>query len=115
MTQHTAGPWTIGPLGIIKGGSGSLTSVCETYRQSWANSQALAGQEGNQAAADWCRNRYTEMEANAQLIAAAPDLLEAAIAMRMIGPKSTRAEVNRACELLDAAIRKAGVYAAVAR
>jgi hypothetical protein len=43
-----------------------------------------------------------------QLITAAPDLLIAAIAMRKINHDSTRADVDRACDMLDAAIKKAG-------
>lgn len=38
---------------------------------------------------------------------AASDLLDAAIEMRKIGPKSTRADVDRACDTLDAAITRA--------
>jgi len=41
------------------------------------------------------------------LIAAAPDLLEAAIAIRMIGHNITRADVDKACDMLDTAIEKA--------
>lgn len=48
-----------------------------------------------------------EMEANAALIMAAPDLLAAAVAMRSIDSRSTRADVDKACNMLDAAIAKA--------
>ena len=47
---------------------------------------------------------------NARLIAAAPDLLEAAIAMRMIDHKSTRADVSKACDMLNDAITKATTF-----
>ena len=57
---------------------------------------------GNAKFRDFC-----ELDANARLIAAAPDLLAACIAMRMICRSSTRAQVDSACDLMAAAIDRA--------
>jgi hypothetical protein len=51
--------------------------------------------------------RYRAIVARRRLNTAAPDLLEAAKAMRRIDQTSTRADVNAACDLLDAAIAQA--------
>lgn len=74
---HTKGPWRADSMGVIMGGPSHLTSVCQTYAVAWANSQATTGHRHSQEAADFCGAMFAEAEANARLIAAAPDLLEA--------------------------------------
>lgn len=61
--KHTPGPWAL--AGAYRGGRDTIKSVCKGFPEQWV-AQALPIQ-GNRA----------EREANARLIAAAPDLLEA--------------------------------------
>ncbi len=80
ITQHTPGPWNADDLGVIRvitGGPGRCTSIAEVPLLRWANAQVKAHHNNNQEAADWCSRNYDESNANARLIAAAPDLLAA--------------------------------------
>lgn len=81
---HTPGPWKSDYLGVITGGSSFLTSVAETYAIKWANCQASSAHRHSQDAADYCGKMYDEAKANARLIAAAPELLEALKAMQFL-------------------------------
>ena len=67
---HTPGPWVADGNGVILGGEYAGTSICETYKAHWL---ASFGRNGKEAYAALVR----DAEANAQLIAAAPELLEA--------------------------------------
>lgn len=93
--QHTPGPWAIFDAGrddnlFVEG----IGSVCKIARK---------GPDG--------RNRELEM-ANARLIAAAPEMLEALEAIRtlsayMISPGGGAGTLMKIEQLADAAIRKA--------
>ena len=74
QAKHTPGPWTIDKHGIITGGAYQCTSVGAVC--TWqAENRAKAGT----AIMDgWTGEMLAEATANARLIAAAPDLLEAA-------------------------------------
>jgi hypothetical protein len=94
QTQHTPGPWVSERRFVIAG-----DQDCESY-----DIRPAGWQAGNIAIVT---NGNADPQPNARLIAAAPDLLAAAIAMRRIDQTSTRADVNAACDLLDAAIAQA--------
>lgn len=79
--KHTPGPWTAGPLGIITGGHGGLTTVAESVKHRWALSQAVAGMTSEEAA-NWCRDRYEESQANERLICSAPAMLDVLLRLR---------------------------------
>jgi len=75
-SQHTAGPWHADSFGVVTGGANSLTSVCETYAHAWAKQKANLPLDKEETAA-WLEKLWIEAQANAQLIAAAPELLAA--------------------------------------
>lgn len=70
--QHTAGPWEITCDGAAIVGAGGGTLVAETRRAFWANLAAAAAQGSTLA-----ERHLPQVDANARLIAAAPDLLAA--------------------------------------
>ena len=88
-TKHTPGPWHVG-----KG------SKCVVYdAEGWAVADAVT-----------CHNRHNAIDANARLIAAAPDLLDALrrlCAVAVWDEDTDRAEFDAAISGADAAIAKA--------
>lgn len=94
--KHTPGPWQVVEIKRPVGTELQIHgSVCETSAFLVCKfTECLSAQPPQRVA-------------NARLIAAAPELLAAGIAMRRINQKSTRADVDAACNLLDAAIKKA--------
>jgi len=92
MGKHTPGPW-----GASEGHPSDVWHVDMPNR--WYSVIVSRGED------DWDMP-VEEVQANARLIAAAPDLLAAAIAMQCVDVMSDT-EVGRARDLLDAAIAKA--------
>lgn len=86
MSTHTPGPWLIEPTDTSKAIVTDDCVICEM--------------------AVWAYEHQKEIEANAHLIAAAPDLLEAAIALQVAAPLG-QSEWNAAADKLDKAIEKA--------
>ena len=86
MSTHTPGPWLIEPTDTSKAIVTDDCVICEM--------------------APWDDEYQDELEANARLIAAAPDLLEAAIALQVAAPLG-QSEWNAAADKLDKAISKA--------
>lgn len=86
MSTHTPGPWLIEPTDTSKAIVTDDCVICEM--------------------AVWAYEHQKEIEANAHLIAAAPDLLEAAIALQVAAPLG-QSEWNAAADKLDKAISKA--------
>ena len=86
MSTHTPGPWLIEPTDTSKAIVTDDCVICEM--------------------AVWAYEHQKEIEANALLIAAAPDLLEAAIALQVAAPLE-KSEWNAAADKLDKAIAKA--------
>jgi len=80
-TKHTPGPWKYNGKTDIYGASGA--TICELYR----------GYE-----------HISECQANARLIAAAPDLFKACI---MMDAAETERQVDKALDAVTAAIAKA--------
>lgn len=68
---HTPGPWVVGE-GAICGGEYGGTMVCEHPTRKWERLDAASA-----GAAKVLAKMMPESEANARLIAAAPELLEA--------------------------------------
>ena len=96
MTDYTKGPWGVfnhnGTICIDnRGGDGRRPCIVD-----WP------GFDGNEMS-------RKENEANAQLIAAAPDLLEALLAVEMARHTDAKEDWLKATELTDAAIVKATV------
>jgi len=86
---HTPGPWFVGKLTAnvyFGNSSGELIAQCGGYK--------------------FKQKPEHEEKANAHLIAAAPDLLEAAIALQVAAPLG-QSEWNAAADKLDKAISKA--------
>ena len=73
-TKHTPGPWISDDLGVITGGADYATSVCETYLVKWKDKSTYGKAYSEHPA---IKANREEAEANARLIAAAPELLEA--------------------------------------
>ena len=92
VQNHTPGPWRVE--------AGPTSNSFDLYTKGWH----FGNYEDMSLDCGWGVNTPC---ANARLIAAAPDLLEAAIAIRMIGHNITRADVDKACDMLDTAIEKA--------
>ena len=86
MSTHTPGPWLIEPTDTSKAIVTDDCVICEM--------------------AVWSYEHQKEIEANALLIAASPDLLEAAIALQVAAPLG-QSEWNAAAYKLDKAIAKA--------
>ncbi len=87
MNKHTPGPWHVS----------KSTMDRLIYADSEHAFDLAIVRDGGTA----------DVDANARLIAAAPELLEAAQMMRAINQRSTRKECDAACDALDAAIAKA--------
>jgi hypothetical protein len=114
-TKHTPGPWGYvpsnenhGPYVVNEWGAGD---ICDCY--SMTNPDALSVRNGGVSKPVHFQNE--EADANARLIAAAPDLLEALKAAKEVvdvteGMASSRSDddfVWAAQKLIDAAIAKA--------
>jgi hypothetical protein len=93
VTKHTPGPWTV------------------VYGPDWVAVKARDGICVADASADDEEIRESEIEANARLIAAAPDMLRAlgavAIALRAQLHANAPVYVSDALRIADAAIAKA--------
>lgn len=93
MSKHTAGPWSVGKCKssggyLVLGPADDIVADVGATSVLWAN--------------------CAELKANAHLIAAAPDLLEACKALRgLIISGLPMCELGHAGELARAAIRKA--------
>lgn len=75
MATHTPGPWMVHESGAqVLGGAGDLTSICNTFGPSWA---AAAERATNLARKEKFHALAAEMDANARLIAAAPEQYDA--------------------------------------
>ncbi len=70
--QHTAGPWTITDDGYAITGANGGTLIVETSKANWESIAATTAQ-----GATLVRKHLPEVEANARLIASAPELLAA--------------------------------------
>lgn len=88
MSKHTPGPWRIVPGGV-RVGSGLICSTFQAMR--------YPGQE------ERFKRESAEREANAHLIAAAPDLLEALLRCRFDSLNMSAEDMR----LVQAAIAKA--------
>ena len=71
--KHTPGPWSYDIHGVITGGTHLATSVCVTSQHKWERAEGL----GTWLEDQHRRELVSECRANARLIAAAPELLEA--------------------------------------
>lgn len=71
--KHTPGPWKTDKQGIITGGPDYCTSICTTGRHFYADRSTFGYRWAEQPHIEKMR---LEHEANARLIAVAPDLLE---------------------------------------
>lgn len=75
--KPTPGPWCVDDLGVVRGGPAEMTSICETPVVYWRNMMSTVPIDHERQ-----KRIYNPMaeqaEANGRLIAAAPDLLEAA-------------------------------------
>lgn len=87
--NHTPGPWIAEKVGNQLG-----------Y-------EITAPNEGAIARTWWVRHEQGEIDANASLIIAAPDLLAAAKALRAAYQDDTRNNLGSAWAMLESAIRKA--------
>ena len=72
-SKHTPGPWSHDIHGVITGGPHLATSVCVTSQHKWERAEGL----GTWLEDQHRRELVLECRANARLIAAAPELLEA--------------------------------------
>ena len=71
---HTQGPWTVTDDGYAITGANGGTLIVETTKANWESLAAAAAQGSTLA-----QKHLPEVEANARLIAAAPELLAALI------------------------------------
>ena len=73
QTKHTPGPWRLTESGdaIVSADGGTL--IVETGQDYWQNLEAAAAG----ASSDIAKRHLPQVRANARLIAAAPELLEA--------------------------------------
>ena len=73
MNKHTPGPWRLTESGdaIVSADGGTL--IVETGQDYWKNLEAAAAG----ASSDIAKRHLPQVRANARLIAAAPELLEA--------------------------------------
>lgn len=110
----TPGPWHADSYGNVTAVGSIFASICEVPVRKWAASQAKAGKDGNQEAADWCGKCHDCAVADAHLIAAAPDLYaacERAAEYLEAGPDDNfepSKEVLKALRLAIAKARKGG-------
>jgi hypothetical protein len=97
--DHTPGPWIADENGVILGGLNGLTSIGETYCKAWERTPEHPMREA----------MLQEAQANARLIAAAPDLLEACKTFLGLWPadRPYHPDVKIAAEMARAAIAKA--------
>lgn len=72
-TTHTPGPWNITDDGYSIVGNDGGTLIVSTGKSGWEHLAACSAQSGSSLAKD----HFPESEANAHLIAAAPELLAA--------------------------------------
>ncbi len=95
MSKHTPGPWRVG-YGFME--SGVFSADGKTL---------VAGTHGS--ARNWRRQeQIAEQDANARLIAAAPELLAALMGLRLyVDPMMGGEEVDNAIRAANAAIAKA--------
>ena len=77
QTKHTPGPWRLTESGdaIVSADGGTL--IVETGQDYWKNLEAAAAG----ASSDIAKRHLPQVRANARLIAAAPELLEALVAI----------------------------------
>jgi hypothetical protein len=103
--KHTPGPWETDVYGVITGGPEMATSITELPVIKWMNKCKLshAWQDIDN------RNMVLEHQANARLIAAAPELLEALIQARAAMPDRAfaTADAKLVIDMVNAAIAKA--------
>lgn len=81
MSKHTAGPWVVdhgGTKGHIKSISRSLTPIGKGTKNEYIPTPTICRYDGMLVVADTLTKQ--EKQANARLIAAAPDMLDALIA-----------------------------------
>ena len=76
-TTHTQGPWTVTDDGYAITGANGGTLIVETTKANWESLAAAAAQGSTLA-----QKHLPEVEANARLIAAAPELLAMLEAIR---------------------------------
>lgn len=93
MTKHTPGPWTMHPRGKDGAEVRAITSVA------WCGIALTHGVSGSQVI------RADEAQANARLIAAAPDLLAACELMLTVYGLSQ--EAPHATDVMRAAVARA--------
>lgn len=107
-SKHTPGPWHYDSWKYINPGTGAIDRTVPVVVTAKFRIAEMASDEGND-------NPYTiplsEAEANARLIAAAPDLLEACkqikAAYAHLTPYEHGEEAEKALDAIDAAIAKA--------
>jgi hypothetical protein len=77
--KHTPGPWKADPNGIICGGQYGVTQVADTNWCFWSNRifEMSKDERTPQEVINNLRDNMETSTANAKLIAAAPDLIEA--------------------------------------
>lgn len=102
--QHTPGPWRIGSLESYDGYTG------QPYRNVWAGQDEAATVVARAVRSDGAMTN--DVDADARLIAAAPELLEALKDSRwhianLAGPSGGQAHEREALAKIDAAIAKA--------
>ena len=77
MSKHTKGPWRMDSNGIITGGNYFCTTIAEVPIAKWYLQAYNAMNTQDTETAKWCNFNGKEAQANAALIAAAPEMYEA--------------------------------------